>query len=171
MLTYTGTMEKNLLNHYHHIFFIGIGGISMSGLSEVLNQRGKKIYGSDQKPSNITEHLKTLGITVFEGHDPQHIVEEIDLVVYTAAVKEDNVEYMEAQRRNIPLMDRATLLGQIMDDYPVSIGVSGTHGKTTTTSMLAHIMLAGQLDPTISVGGILKGIAGVWKFNTRLITQ
>ncbi len=153
-------MKVSILDKYSHVFFIGIGGISMSGLSEVLNQNDKKVYGSDQHSSSITEHLKNLGITVYEGHDPSHIKDEIDLVVYTAAIKKDNVEYQEAIKKNIDIMDRGTLLGHIMDSYKVSIGVAGTHGKTTTTSMLSHIMLEGHLDPTISVGGILKGIGG-----------
>lgn len=153
-------MKLNVLDQYKHVFFIGIGGISMSGLSEVLNRNGKEVYGSDQSLSPITDHLQALGIKVFEGHDPSHIKDDIDLVVYTAAVKEDNVEYMEAKNRGIKMMDRATLLGHIMDSYSVSIGVAGTHGKTTTTSMLSHVMLEGKLDPTISVGGILKGIGG-----------
>ncbi len=132
----------------------------MSGLAEVLNQNGKEVSGSDQNMTSITRHLETLGIKVYEGHNKDHIGDHIDLVVYTAAVKEDNVEYQEAIRRGIDMMDRASLLGHIMDSYGISIGVAGTHGKTTTTSMLSHIMLEGHLDPTISVGGILKGIGG-----------
>ncbi len=156
-------MRITELDKYKNIFFIGIGGISMSGLSEVLNQNNKNITGSDQNESAITKHLNTLGIKTYKGHDPSHITKDYDLVVYTAAIKKDNVEYMKALELNIPIMDRGTLLGHIMDSYPISIGVAGTHGKTTTTSMLSHIMLEGRLDPTISVGAILKGIGGNFK--------
>jgi len=156
-------MKSNHLTMYKHVFFIGIGGISMSGLAEVLNQDGKQVAGSDQDISTITKHLETLGIRIFEGHKGDHITTNYDLVVYTAAIKENNCEFMEAKRLGIQMMDRATLLGHIMSGYPKSIGVAGTHGKTTTTSMLSHIMLEGNLDPTISVGGILKGINGNFK--------
>jgi UDP-N-acetylmuramate--alanine ligase len=154
------TMNTTQLNAYHQVFFIGIGGISMSGLAEVLNQDGKIVSGSDQNLSDITNNLETLGIKVFKGHTSDHINKKLDLVVYTAAIKEDNVELMKAKELGIPMMERATLLGLIMDGYKTSIGVAGTHGKTTTTSMISHIMLEGKLDPTISVGAILKGING-----------
>jgi UDP-N-acetylmuramate--alanine ligase len=156
-------MKKNYLESYQHVFFIGIGGISMSGLAEVLHNRGLTISGSDQTASEITEHLEELGIKVYIGHDQAHIRPGIDLVVYTAAIKNDNPELVKAKHQGIDLMERATLLGYIMADYTQSIAVAGTHGKTTTTSMLAHILMAGDLDPTISVGAILKGINGNFK--------
>ncbi len=155
--------EKNNLASYRHVFFIGIGGISMSGLAEVLFNRGLTISGSDQSASDITNHLKSLGASIYIGHDSDHIHQGIDLVVYTAAVKADNPELIKAKALNIDIMERATLLGYIMADYAQSIAVAGTHGKTTTTSMLAHILMAGHLDPTISVGAILKGIHGNFK--------
>lgn len=153
-------MDNKELNQYKSIYFIGIGGISMSGLAEVLNKDGKKISGSDQTLSPITKKLEELGITIYEGHHAENITENLELVVYTAAIKADNPEYQRAIELNIPMIDRAQLLGMIMDRYPISLGVAGTHGKTTTTSMLSYIMLEAELDPTISVGAILKGIDG-----------
>lgn len=154
---------KNYLEQYNNIFFIGIGGISMSGIAEVLRTEGKFIAGSDQSESDITNHLQSLGMTVAIGHHPDNITSAFDLVVYTAAIKESNVEYKKAVELNIPMMDRATVLGHIMDSYKTSIGVAGTHGKTTTTSMLSYVMMEADLDPTISVGAILKKINGNFK--------
>ena len=147
-------------NNKIRVFFIGIGGISMSGMAELLHKNGFQVMGSDCKESNTTNHLKSLGITVFHGHDAQNITKDIDLVVYTAAVKSDNPEYQAALQYEIPIMDRAELIGQIMKNYSDSIAIAGTHGKTTTTSMLSLMLLEGNLDPTISVGGILPGING-----------
>lgn len=151
---------NNQLEQYKHVFFIGIGGISMSGIAEVLRTSGKQISGSDQSDSDITRHLESLGMTVHIGHSKENITDDFDLVVYTAAIKEDNVEYQRAVELGIKMMDRATILGLIMNTYNTSIGVAGTHGKTTTTSMLSYIMMEADLDPTISVGAILKGING-----------
>lgn len=148
------------LNHPICVHFIGIGGISMSGLAELLHCRGFSVSGSDHTESAITGHLSALGISVVYGHCAENIRPGTELVVYTAAVHPDNPEYQAAEAAGIPLMDRATLLGQIMSHYPNSIAVAGTHGKTTTTSMLSYAYLAAGLDPTISVGGILKGIKG-----------
>lgn len=142
------------------IHFMGIGGISMSGLADILLDRGFKISGSDMKPSAITQMLEEQGVKVYYGQCAQNITDDIDAVVYTAAIHPDNPEYAEAVRRGLPMMDRADLLGQIMKNYTNSIAVAGTHGKTTTTSMLSHILLAADTDPTISVGGILKAIHG-----------
>jgi len=153
-------MKTHINDQYKHIFFIGIGGISMSAIAEQLKLRGKTISGSDQASSEITKHLSSLGINVLTGHKKEHISDSIDLVVYTAAVKEDNVEYQEALRKNIPMMDRATLLGLIMSDYKTSFGVSGTHGKTTTTSMLSYILMQAGKDPTISAGAVIDKING-----------
>lgn len=146
------------------IHFIGIGGISMSGLAEILRSKGFRISGSDSQPSAITEGLKNMGIEVVYGQKAANISPDMDLVVYTAAIHPDNPEFAAAQQAHLPMMDRAELLGQIMSNYSDSIAVSGTHGKTTTTSMISHILLAAQSDPTISVGGILKSIGG----NTRV---
>lgn len=143
-----------------HIHFIGIGGISMSGLAEILLKEGFVISGSDTKESALTEHLEKLGARIFYGQKASNIIEGIDLAVYTAAIHEDNEEFAEARRQGIPMLSRAELLGQLMKNYDVPVAISGTHGKTTTTSMLSHILLAAKKDPTISVGGILKAIGG-----------
>ena len=143
-----------------HIHFIGIGGISMSGLAEILLQEGFTISGSDAKESALTDHLSSLGAEIFYGQRASNIIDGIDLVVYTAAIHPDNPEYACAQEKGIPMMTRADLLGQIMTNYQTPIAVSGTHGKTTTTSMASHVLLEGGFDPTISVGGILPAIGG-----------
>ncbi len=143
-----------------HVHFIGIGGISMSGLAEILLKENFTISGSDTKPSALTEHLASLGATIGYPQKASNITDGIDVVVYTAAIHEDNPEFMEVKRRGLPLLTRAELLGQLMKNYDTPIAISGTHGKTTTTSMLSHILLEAEKDPTISVGGILKAIGG-----------
>ena len=143
-----------------HVHFIGIGGISMSGLAEILLKEGFTISGSDNKESALTDHLEKLGAKVLYGQKASNIISGIDVVVYTAAIHPDNEEFAEAVKQNLPMLTRAELLGQLMTNYDVPIAISGTHGKTTTTSMLSHILLAGEMDPTISVGGILKAIGG-----------
>lgn len=141
------------------IHFIGIGGISMSGLAEILLENGYSVSGSDMKSSNLTEKLRGQGAEIFLGHDAKN-VEGADLVVYTAAVSEDNPELMKAKELDIHVMDRAEFLGQIMKGHKYNIAISGTHGKTTTTSMASHIFLNANLDPTILVGGELDAIKG-----------
>lgn len=141
------------------IHFIGIGGISMSGLAEVLLERNYLISGSDMKSSPITDKLTKMGAEIHIGHSANNI-ENADLIVYTAAISEDNPEIMKAKELGIPLMDRAEFLGEIMKGHNYNIAVSGTHGKTTTTSMLSHITLKANLDPTILVGGELDIIGG-----------
>ena len=143
-----------------HVHFIGIGGISMSGLADILFSKGFRISGSDTKASPLTDALMAKGVLVNIGQKASNITDDIDLVVYTAAIHPDNEEFAEVVRRNIPMLTRAELLGEIMSNYKVSIGVAGTHGKTTTTSMLAEILIASDCDPTISVGGILPSIGG-----------
>lgn len=146
--------------HPCNIHFIGIGGISMSGFAELLHSMGFHITGSDWHESKITKHLETLGIQVVYGQTEENITKDIDLVVYTAAVKSTNPEYQEAKRLGIPMMERATMVGQVMKNYSSAIAISGTHGKTTTTSIASHVFLEAGLDPTISVGGILEAIGG-----------
>ena len=143
-----------------HIHFIGIGGISMSGLAEILLQEGFTVSGSDARESALTHHLEEKGAQLFYGQRASNITDGIDCVVYTAAISRDNAELIEAVARKIPMLTRAELLGQLMKNYDTPIAVSGTHGKTTTTSMISHILLEGDLDPTISVGGILRAIGG-----------
>lgn len=143
-----------------HVHFIGIGGISMSALAEILLQEGFTISGSDSKASDLTASLEAKNVHIFYEQIASNISSDIDLVVYTAAIREDNPEYMEVVKQNIPMLTRAQLLGQIMDNYQNSIAVAGTHGKTTTTSMMSQILLDADTDPTISVGGILPSIQG-----------
>lgn len=153
-------MFKIDFNNPIKVHFIGIGGISMSGLAELLHTIGFSVSGSDAKLSKITNHLDSLGIKIFNGQRASNITTDIDLVVYTPAVKADNKEFMEVLSLNLPMIDRAELLGQVMSRYSNAIAVSGTHGKTTTTSMLSLVLLEAGLDPTISLGGILDNIGG-----------
>ena len=153
-------MYKINFNKPLHVHFIGIGGISMSGLAEILLKEHFTISGSDAKESALTKHLENMGATVFYPQKASNIIDGIDVVVYTAAIHDDNPEYAEAKRQHLPMLSRAELLGQLMTNYETSIAISGTHGKTTTTSMLSHILLEAETDPTISVGGILNAIGG-----------
>ncbi len=141
------------------IHFIGIGGISMSGLAEILASKGYRITGSDMRSTPITQKLEKIGIKVAIGHNAENALGS-DLVVYTAAVRDSNPELIGAREAGITCIDRATLLGEIMKEYTGSIAVSGTHGKTTTTSMVSMIMLEAGLDPTIHIGGELEAIGG-----------
>ncbi len=143
-----------------HIHFIGIGGISMSGLAEILLKEHFTVSGSDSKASDLTEQLEAHGAKIFIGQRASNIMAGTGLVVYTAAIHEDNPEWKAAKEQGIPMLTRAEFLGQLMDNYAKSIAVSGTHGKTTTTSMIAHILLEAETDPTVSVGGKLKAIGG-----------
>ncbi len=153
-------------NKPQHIYFMGIGGISMSGLAEILMDEGFTISGSDSKESDLTEHLRSRGASVYIGQKGENIAAAqaeggaVDAVVYTAAIHPDNPEFQAAQQAGIPMMSRAVLLGEMMRNYKEAIAVAGTHGKTTTTSMLSEIFMAAQADPTISVGGILPSIGG-----------
>ena len=142
------------------VHFIGIGGISMSGLAEILIDEGFTVTGSDSHESELTRHLEAKGAKIAYGQRAENIKEGIDVVVYTAAVHPDNPEFEAAVKKQLPILSRAELLGQMMTNYQNSIAVSGTHGKTTTTSMITEILLAGNTDPTISVGGILNSIGG-----------
>ena len=143
-----------------NIHFIGIGGISMSGLAEILLEEGFTISGSDAKQSALTDSLAQKGATIYIGQKASNLSIRPALVVYTAAIREDNEEFKAAVDAGIPMLSRAELLGQIMDNYEKSIAVAGTHGKTTTTSMISQILLVAKADPTISVGGILEAIGG-----------
>lgn len=142
------------------IHFIGIGGISMSGLAEILIDEGFTVTGSDSRESELTRHLEGKGARVVYGQKAENITEGIDVVVYTAAVHPDNPEFAQAAAKQLPILTRAQLLGQMMKNYHNAIAVSGTHGKTTTTSMITEALLSADKDPTISVGGILNSIGG-----------
>ncbi len=143
-----------------HIHFIGIGGISMSGLAELMLQKGFRVSGSDSKASALTKDLEKKGACVRIGQSKDNLSPAPDLIVYTAAIRKDNPEYAAAVSADIPMLTRAELLGQIMRTYEMPVAVSGTHGKTTTTSMISSILLHADADPTLSIGGILKEIGG-----------
>lgn len=142
------------------VHFIGIGGISMSGLAEILLEEGFRISGSDARESALTDALEKKGAVIYYGQRASNISDSTDVVVYTAAIHPDNPEFARARELGLPMLTRAELLGQIMRNYDTPVAVAGTHGKTTTTSMLSHILLKGDCDPTISVGGILPAIGG-----------
>ena len=133
---------------------VGIGGVSMSPLAEVLAGMGMRITGSDMRESATVEHLRSLGIQISIGHTAAN-VGDVDLIVRTAAVHDDNPEISEARRRGIPVFERAQAWGSIMRSYKNALCISGTHGKTTTTSMCTHIAMAAQADPTVMIGGTL----------------
>lgn len=143
-----------------HVFFCGIGGISMSGLAEILLSRGFKISGSDMKASELTDKLEQQGVPIGIPQSEVNIADDVDLFVYTAAIHEDNPEWKAHLLRGIPSLSRADLLGEIMRNFGLPIAVAGTHGKTTTTSMISEILMWADCDPTLSVGGMLKSIGG-----------
>ncbi|MCD8159395.1 MAG: UDP-N-acetylmuramate--L-alanine ligase [Clostridiales bacterium] len=146
------------IKEYKNVHFIGIGGISMSALAEILNHRGAYVAGSDFQVTDMTRHLQSVGIKVYKGHAAENITDNTDLVVYNVAIGEDNPERQEAARRGIRQIGRAALIGELMKEYKYSVSVAGTHGKTTTSSMAAEVFMAAETDPTVSIGGILPSI-------------
>jgi len=143
-----------------HIHMIGIGGSSMSGLAQMLQEKGYVITGSDGLETYATKHLRNdLHIPVTIGHFPEN-VHGADLVVYTVAILPDNPERLEVARLGLPNIERATLLGQLMEGFDTAIGVCGAHGKTTTTSMLSQVLMECEMDPSIHIGGNLDFIGG-----------
>lgn len=136
------------------LYFVGIGGAGMSGIAEILYNLGFVVSGSDHTPSEVTEHLEKLGMSVYHEHEAGNL-DDADVVVISSAVTESNPEVVEARRRGIPVIKRAEMLGELMR-LKFSIGVAGTHGKTTTTSMIGRIMRHAELQPTIIVGGIVS---------------
>ncbi|MBR6094316.1 MAG: UDP-N-acetylmuramate--L-alanine ligase [Lachnospiraceae bacterium] len=143
-----------------HVHFIGIGGISMSGLAVILLKEGFTVSGSDNKESELTEELRARGATVFIGQRTDNITSDIDLVVYSAAIRRDNPEFGACVESNLPMLSRAELLGQMMRNYGCPIAISGTHGKTTTSTMAGEILMANDTDPTLSIGGMVRSIGG-----------
>ncbi len=146
------------------LHFIGIGGIGMSGIAEILIDQGFNVSGSDKALSDVTERLRLLGATIYEGHKAGNIADDVDTVVYSSAVAGENPEVQEAIRRKIPVVRRAEMLAEVMR-LKYGIGIAGTHGKTTTTSMTSLVLMEGGLDPTVIVGGKLSGLGGT---NARL---
>ena len=147
------------ISDYKNIHCIGIGGIGLSAIAEILLARGYNVTGSDMSESDITEKLKKDGAIIYKGHRSEN-VEGTDLVVYSAAIAEENPEMQRAKELGIPTAGRAEVLGTLMDEFRESIAISGTHGKTTTTSMVSLILEHAGLDPTILIGGKLEEIGG-----------
>jgi len=145
-----------MVKRYRHIHFVGIGGAGMSGIAEVLHNMEYVVTGSDLKASEVTRHLEQLGIRVSIGHRPEH-VQGADVVVRSSAVALDNPEVAAARQHLIPVIPRAEMLAELMR-LKYGVAVAGTHGKTTTTSMLATVLAHGGLDPTIVIGGRLRGL-------------
>jgi UDP-N-acetylmuramate--alanine ligase len=139
--------------HYH---FIGIGGIGMSGIAQILLRRKDKVSGSDLKESVITQELKNLGAVVYSGHNATN-VEGADFIIYSSAICQDNPEILEAKNKGIPLLKRAQALAELMKEKTV-ITVTGSHGKTTTTSLVSCLLIEAGLLPTVAIGGILRNI-------------
>ncbi|PYQ52599.1 MAG: UDP-N-acetylmuramate--L-alanine ligase [Acidobacteria bacterium] len=142
--------------HINNIHFVGIGGIGMSGIAEILAERGVKVSGCDLRPSAASDLLSSRGIRVSIGHDPAHL-EGVDLVVITSAIHGAHAEVDAARARRIPVMKRKEVLGALVNDKR-GVGVSGTHGKTTTSAMIAVVLEEAGLDPTIVIGGMLRNI-------------
>jgi len=147
-------------NNFNNIYFIGIGGISMSGLAELMIDEGLFVAGSDRNDSHIVKKLVKMGAKIHLNHNAENITDDIGLVVYTSAISNDNPELLEAKKLNLNIMDRAEFLGYVMKNYMNSICVSGTHGKTTTTGMLSSILIETNLEPTIFLGGEMDSIGG-----------
>ena len=139
------------------VHFVGIGGIGMSGIAEVLINLGFEVSGSDLKITEITENLRKKGCRIHEGHEGKYI-NDADVLVYSSAVKMDNPELKRAKRKHIPIIRRAEMLGELLKLKQISIAVGGTHGKTTTTSMIGSIFTEASLDPTLIVGGVVKSL-------------
>lgn len=155
------------------IHFIGIGGISMSALANICINKGYEVSGSDCNESYLLDNLKSQGAKIFIGHKKENITDDIDMVVYTAAISKENEEFLATKEKNILTVNRASFLGHIMREYENPIAVSGTHGKTSTTSMLSTIFEYANLDPTILVGGNLSVIGGNVKIgkSSHFITE
>ncbi|MDO9465145.1 MAG: UDP-N-acetylmuramate--L-alanine ligase [bacterium] len=151
-----------MLENIESIHFVGIGGIGMSGIAYILLKSGYQVSGSDQNKSSITNKLKMKGARIFIGHDAKHIIAQ-ELVVYSTAISESNPELIEARKRKIPIIHRAELLAKIANNKK-SIFVTGCHGKTTVTSMIAHMLIETGYDPTVIVGGEISSLGG----NARL---
>lgn len=153
-------MKNDAIKTNEHIHFIGIGGSSMSGLAELAVKQGYQVSGSDRTDSAVLEHLRSIGINIFTSQSAENISDDISLVIYTLAVPDTNPELAEARRRNIPTVERGIYLGKLADHYKYSVAVSGTHGKTTVTSMLSSILISDNKEPNIHIGGVFHRIGG-----------
>ena len=156
-------LNETTIKHFRlaegaYIYFIGIGGSSMSGLAELSKGNGYCVAGSDRAKSAATEKLETLGIKVNIGHDARNITCDLGLVVYTIAISPDNPEYLRAEELGIPTIERGLFLSYIASEFAATLAVCGVHGKTTTTTMLAAVLGAAGLEPSVHVGGVIPGI-------------
>lgn len=151
--------DIEILNGVKKIHLIGIGGIGMSGIAEYLAKQGYEVTGSDSSLTAITQRLVDMGVKISEGHTGEYLTQDVDLVVYTAAIHDENTEYKKASVFGIKMIKRAEMLGHIVNGMYL-IAVSGTHGKTTTTSMIGKVLLDNGYDPTIFVGGNVDFLDG-----------
>jgi UDP-N-acetylmuramate--alanine ligase len=142
------------MGHIQHIHFVGVGGVGMAGIAEVLLEQGYKVSGSDRSDNTLTKRLRSLGADIFYGHQAENI-QGADVLVRSSAVSWDNVELVAAQNKHIPIVPRAEMLGELMR-FHYGIAIAGTHGKTTTTSLIASILAEAKLDPTFVIGGRLN---------------
>ena len=152
---------KNI-KKYKKVHMIGIGGVSMSGIAEILVNWGFTVSGSDRVDSDILHTLEKAGIKIYIGHEAKN-VEGADCVVYTAAIHSDNPEFVHAKEIGIPLIERSDFLGELTRCYKNTIAISGTHGKTTTTSLVSLCFMEAQKDPSIQVGAIIKELNGNYR--------
>src|SRR5262252_6581926 len=152
-----------MFRRFQHVHFVGIGGIGMSGIAAVLANLGFRVSGSDQKKSEVTAHLEETGVDVTEGQGAENVA-DAHVVVRSTAVRDDNPEIVEARRRSIPVIPRAEMLAELMRMKPYTVAVAGSHGKTTTTSMVATVLGTAGLDPTFVIGGIVR----TYRANARL---
>lgn len=153
-----------MFSKFTKVHFVGIGGIGMSSIAEILISRGFTVSGSDRAKSDITDRLESIGASIYEGHAAEN-VKDVDVLVYSSAVAETNPEVKAAIERNIPVIKRSEMLAETMRMQKYGIGIAGTHGKTTTTSMTGLVLTEAGIDPTIIVGGKLSGLGGT---NARL---
>ena len=150
--------DINKLLNCKKAHFIGVGGISMSGLAYTLHNKGVAVTGSDVKHSDTLDGLESAGVGVFVGHRAENLPQDTDLVVFTAAIERDNPERVRAEALGMRIIDRAALIGLLMDGFKRPICISGTHGKTTTTSMISQILITAGMNPTLNIGGVLPSI-------------
>ena len=160
-----GNRRDTMRRKVKRIHFVGIGGIGMSGIAEVLLNLGYTVSGSDLSQTDLTHKLASLGAKIYAGHNASQLG-DADVVVTSTAVKSDNPEVMEAHRRNIPVIPRAEMLAELLK-MKFSIAVSGSHGKTTTTSMVATVLASGGLDPTMVIGGNWPASAATQSWGTE----
>ncbi|MFH1414288.1 MAG: UDP-N-acetylmuramate--L-alanine ligase [Candidatus Omnitrophota bacterium] len=139
-----------------HYYLIGIGGIGMSGIAKLLLHNGHRVSGSDIRENLVTKELKKQGARIYTGHSPKNL-KDVDYVVYSSAIKEHNPEIAETKKRGIPILKRAQALAALMEDKTV-ISIAGSHGKTTTTSLISYLLIQADLFPTVAIGGILRNI-------------